>query len=430
MDIIDQLRDMGYQPYLTLILVMISCLCFYFFKSDNKNLKTIALLGAYLIFIISLFIFCSSTYSRLKNPQVWDFTAFYLYGKAGVTGHNYYSPQNFLVVFNSLTVPELNYADFIEQTVNVGFLYPPSTILLFSPLGFLSYKTALICWTIFNLLFAIGSIYLIYSLFFKKYKLYGLMFVATMFFLLSPVRMTVCFSQTNFILLFLLLLMKKYSDKKYAGIFLALAFFTKPYMIIFGLIFLLRKQWKTLIYFTIVSLVLGGITFFLFGKEPFITYIVNNPSGRLPDRVFSENINQSLHAVLIRAHLITANTPHVYTLVSATILLLMGMYSIYLLKRKRYDYIWAILLLVGLLVYPGTLSYYGVLLLFIVFQFFDGTKQLGFKNKYLNTVLIGIFYYLSSVSVFSVIIFLLLILIFKSLQNLNKKVLSGAYIIH
>jgi hypothetical protein len=108
----------------------------------------------------------------------------------------------------------------------------------------------------------------------------------------------------------------------------------------------------------------------------------------------------------------------------------MGMFSIYLLKRKRYDYIWAILLLVGLLVYPGTLSYYGVLLLFIVFQFFDGTKQLGFKNKYLNTVLIGIFYYLSSVSVFSVIIFLLLILIFKSLQNLNKKVLSGAYIIH
>jgi hypothetical protein len=88
----------------------------------------------------------------------------------------------------------------------------------------------MICWSIVNVCFAFGSIYFIYDLFLRKYKLNGLILVTTLFLFLKPVLDTISFLQTNFIALFYLLLIKKYSDKKIAGVFVALAIFTKPYM--------------------------------------------------------------------------------------------------------------------------------------------------------------------------------------------------------
>jgi hypothetical protein len=420
MNFIDFIRDSVHQPYFGCFLSGVACLCFYFLISENKPSKKNIWIVYSLLFAVALFIFIGSTIIRLNHDQVYDFTAFYLYGKVAASGHDFYVPANLHAVFNTLHLPLLDYREFDQEIVNTGFLYPPPTILLFTPLGFLSYKTALICWTIFNLLFALGSIYLIYDLFFKAHKLNGIMFVAILFFLFSPVRQTVSFSQTNFILLFLLLLMKKYSDRKFAGILLALALFTKPYMIVFVLAFILRKQWKTIIYFTMSSFILVGLTVVLFGKGPFISYIYNNPSRHLPDWVFSEGVNQSLHAVLLRANLITIDNHIVYTCTLIAGLLLTAMYLAYLLKRKLYDYIWVVLLLAGLIFYPGTLSNYGVLLLFIIFQFFDEKKPLGL-NIYTNIPMICVFYYLSSVSVFSCICFLLAVIIFKSMKLVPYK---------
>lgn len=422
MDVINFIRELPYQVYFGCFISVLASMCFYFLKSKDKTSKKIIWLFYILVFTYAFFIFIKVVIHRIYNPEVWDFTAFYLYGKVGSLGYNFYSPENFHIVSSSLNLPVLINTEFVEDIVNVGFLYPPPTIFLFTPLGFLSYDTALICWTLFNLFFSLGCIYFIYDLFFRQYKLKGLILVAILFFVLSPVLSTISFSQTNFILLFLLLLMKKYSDKKFAGILFALALFTKPYMIIFGLYFILRKQWKTLIYFLVSSLIIVGLTVLTFGKGVFISYIFNNPSRRLPNRVFSESANQSLQAVLLRFNLISIDTP-IYLYISIGVFLLTAFYLFYLLKRKLYDFIWVILLLVCLMLYPGTLTHYGVLLLFIIFQFFDEKKQLGF-NIYLNILIIGIFYYLSSVSVFTCICFLLIITLLKSMKpffpnNLN-----------
>ncbi len=419
MNFINFARDILHQPYFASFLAVAVCICFYILKAENKNFRKIVWIAYSLLFILTIAILIGNILIRLSHPQIWDFTAFYLYGKVADAGYDYYLPENFHLVYNTLTLPPLPYREFVEEVVNAGFLYPPPTILLFAPLGFLSYNTALITWTIFNLFFAIGCIYLAYDLFFKKYKLNGLMLVTMLFFLLSPVRQTISFSQTNFILFFLLLLMYKYSDRKFAGILLALAVFTKPYVIVFGLFFLLRKQWKTISYFIISSLVLVGITALLFGVKPFISYIFNNPSKRLPAWVFSEDINQSLHAVLLRLNFIEFDKPLIYTIISAGVFLVTAFYLFYLLKKKLYDYIWAILLLVALLIYPGTLSYYGVLLLFIIFQIFDEKSPLGF-NRYISVPIIFIFYYLSAISLFACIWFLIVITIAKSISLVNK----------
>jgi hypothetical protein len=213
--------------------------------------------------------------------------------------------------------------------------------------------------------------------------------------------------------------MKKYSYHKFSGILLALAFFTKPFMIIFGLFFLISKNWKPIAYFIVSASIITGISLMVVGVDPFISYFLDNPAQRMPEWQFSEDVNQSLNAVLLRANIISLEKPHVYLIISNILLGLTILFSSYLVKRKFDDIVWVLLLLVGLLIYPGTLGYYGVLLLYIMFQFFKKEQALGLNSKVVIP-LIGLFYYLDSISVFASICFLLFIVIIKTLLLLQQ----------
>jgi len=391
-----------------------ACFCFYLLRDKEFSLKNIIWLIYFAILAVAAYLFLDKVVYRMNHAAMWDFTAFYLYGKVAASGSNFYLPEHYHQVYQSLQLPASFYPELSVEVLNVGFPYPPPTILYFAPLGLLSYDTALICWTIFNLFFVAGCIYLSYDQFFRKYKLNGLILVASLFFLFPPVKTTVTYSQTNFILLFYLLLIKKYSDKKISGVLLALAIFTKPYMIVFGLFLLLKKNWGAIFYSVITGVALCAVAFLFFGKGPFLSYIFDNPSQRIPPEVFSEGLNQSLHAVLLRAGIITIDKPSVYMYIVSGILLPTALYVYFLLKRKLYDYIFSVLLLVALLLYPATLNFYGVLLLVIIYQFFDEENQLGI-NPYLNFFIIGLFYGLGSYYLFSAICLLLTIVVVKSL---------------
>lgn len=413
MNITETIRDLFHQPFFVGFLAIITCWCFYQLKNENRETAKVARYVLFALFAVTGCILISNAVYRIIYPQVWDFTCFYLWGKVAAGGQDFYKPENLHAVYNSLNLPALDYKEFTNEIVNVGFFYPPPTILYFAPLGYLSFTAALTCWTVFNFIFIGGSIYLIHTMFFKEYKLNGLLFVSTLVFIFLPSIETVSFSQTNFILLFYLLLMKKYEDRNIAGLLLALAFFTKPYMLIFGLFFLLRKKWSIIFSFMISAAAITGLTLALFGKEPFITYIYNNPVTRIPAKTFSENINQSLHAVLLRQNLITIDKPALYLGIVGAILVLTGIFLLFLLKRKKYDIIFVTLLLVGLLIYAGTLSYYAVLFLFIIAQFFNEKGELGFNRNWLIP-LVGIIYLLTTFSVFTAICFLLMVIVFKS----------------
>ena len=147
----------------------------------------------------------------------------------------------------------------------------------------------------------------------------------------------------------------------------------------------------------------------IIGPDTFFTYFTNNPTLRIPVKVFSEDVNQSLHAVLLRAKIISLETPITYLILTALILAITLLSAFYLLRKKQIELIWPVLLLSSLLIYPGTLSYYGVLLLFIIFQFFSRDYSTKFK-PILNILVICLFYYLSSISVFATICYLSLTL--------------------
>jgi len=132
---------------------------------------------------------------------------------------------------------------------------------------------------------------------------------------------------------------------------------------------------------------------------------------------------------LLRLRLITLGSSFAYTVVILVIALLSTLYVRSLAKRRLYDYMLAFFLLIGLLIYPGTLSYYGVVLLFIIFQFFNRTNQLGFKDPSLTTITVAVFYCLTTFSIFLAICFLLFIIVFESTRTdfggQQKKIRGG-----
>jgi len=405
---------------------MLSCACYYYLEIVQKKIGRIIWLLYSLLFVYVLYKFIYIIYYRINDFQIWDFTSWFLWAKVAVQGLNFYLPENSQYVFNSLNFPVADFSDFTESIVDVGFLYPPPTMLLFYFLGFLSYNSGLVLWTVIILIFLVGCIYLVSKFYFKENGIRGLLLASILFLIYPSVNFTLICSQTNFMVLFYLLLMRKYSSSSYAGIILALAFFTKPFMLILGLFFVLSKNWKAILSFVLSSILLSIISIILFGFKTFISYFTNNATQRLPKWQFSEDINQSLHAVLLRANLISLDNQKIYLIIVVLILSLVLLFSMYFYKRQFFDSVWAMILLVGLLIYPGTLSYYGVALLFVFFQFFRSEGHLGL-NPVLTILVTGLLFYLDSVSVFSSICLLMLVVLFSSTwhnrqMNLNSSI--------
>lgn len=400
-------------------LTVIGCLFYYFLNRDEKKFKLIVQVLFASLFAFVFYMFIMRVNARINAVFVWDFSAWFLWAKVAIQDLNFYLPENLQTVYASLNLPEADYKEFVEAIVNVGFLYPPPTMFLFYLLGYLDYNTALTIWTIFVVLTLFYCIHLIQNQFFSKNILYGLLLVSTVMLLNPSVNFTVYCSQTNFIVLLFILLMQKFANHKVGGIFLALAFFTKPFLLIFGIYFLVTRKWNAIAYFIGTATILSLLSMLAFGTETFMSYFFDNPTQRLPAWTYSEDINQSLNAILLRANILHPENPHIYFIIAAILISLTGLFSIYLQKKGQEEIIWAVLLLIGLLIYPGTLSYYAATLFFVIFQFFDKEKALHLDFR-LVIPIIGLLTYINSISVFACILILLFIVIAKTIWLLKQ----------
>lgn len=401
-------------------LTVIACIFYYLLNRDEKKLKQVVLVLFASLFAFVFYMFIMRVNARINAVFVWDFSAWFLWAKVAVQDLNFYLPENLQAVYTSLNLPEADYKDFVEAIVNVGFLYPPPTMFLFYLLGYLDYNTALTIWTIFVVLTLFYCLYLIQNQFFSKNITFGLLLVSTVMLLNPSVNFTVYCSQTNFIVLLFILLMQKYANHKFAGTFLALAFFTKPFLLIFGIYFIVTRKWKAIAYFIGTASVLSLLSMVAFGTDTFLSYFFDNPTQRLPAWTYSEDINQSLNAILLRANILHPENPQVYFIIAAALISITGLFTIYLQKKGLQEIIWAVLLLVGLLIYPGTLSYYAATLFFVIFQFFDKEKALNLDLRIVIPI-IGILTFINSISVFACICILLIIVITKTFWLLKHK---------
>jgi hypothetical protein len=367
------------------------------------------------IFIVSLVLFSLYFIGNL-HPKEWDFTCFYMFGKVARFHLNFYNPDDYYKIVHLIHLPFNPSEEFKIELMNVGCLYPPPTVLMFLPLGYMSYYQALYFTYFLILLATLGCIYLLKEIFFKTFHREGWMLSVIIILIFPPLLSTIRYTQTLIFLLFLLLLVYHNRNKPWSGIFLAISIFVKPFTLIIILYFLLLKQWKTIGYFMVTCAVIGLISLLYFGINPFIEYLVSNPSKNLPAFWYSETTNQSLLAELYR--LFPANwelAKKIYYVASAVILVISGFMYFGLMKRKAYTLLFPLLLALGLIIYPNGQVYYPIvhlLSLFIILAYIP--------NPIIKLTTAGLFYLVLAGNMIFINLFiyiLLFLLLQKQLSN-------------
>lgn len=372
--------------------------------TDPGEMGSISRTSLISLFIASVIAFAAYVFKHY-GPRDWDFTCFFLYGNVAVSGMDFYNPKDFYEILKTVQIPITLNDGFVREVLEVGCPYPPPTVLLFSILGFFTYNDALLVWTVLNILFLIGSIFLIRDIFFNTKGYSGIMISTILVLSFMSTLITIFYSQTLFILLFFLLLFYKFRDKPIAGVFLSVAIFIKPFAAILFLYFIVRKQKLTASVFIVSSLVISAVTAAIFGIQPFIEYFFNNPNLREPEWLFMETTNQSLLAELYRNLPDNKSVANIlYYIISGVFLVSFG--SLIFYKKEQLDFqniFFVIILSVGLIIYPsGQCNYPEVHLIsiLVLLRYFNRLETSAF--------FIFLFYLVSYAGLFYLNLFLLL----------------------
>jgi len=393
---------------LFLVLVLLLCSCLFLIRNKKSEQLVLGMLSGIATIVIAYYLY--QLVSTFTDIVEWDFLAFYVYGKAGADGLAFYDPTSFTNILTTIHLPFSAGSDFNASIIQVGVCYPPTTMLLLAPLGYLDLETANVVWRLFVLSFLIIDMVLIYRIYkLNQSKWIQALIVIVLTMILPGSSTTMALSQTNFFLLFFLLLIYKDPDNWKAGIFLALAIVVKPIAAVWGIYFLINRKWKPIFSSVITGILLVLITVIWFGFDNFLTFFTSPPTSRIPGDVFIETINQSMNAVFSRISIqLGFNSLFSYinwiVLSVSIILLLLTCIASRRLNTANPKAAFLIFLPLSLLIYPGCLMHYAVLLLPLFFS------MILIKDR-TNLVFLTVFLMVLSLSSFAVSFIILLVFI-------------------
>lgn len=321
------------------------------------------------------------TFQVAMSDREWDFMCFYMQGLLGVHNLPFYDPHSYSILIDQVNINYVFSKGFKIVQLEVGLLYPPTSMLFLAPIALFDQQTSRIFLSILVSIFILFSTYGIHHLIFAKNgSFYNLLLVFIFLMILPGTLTTIGYSQTNFFILFLLLLTLRQIDKPRAGIFLALSIIFKP--ITFFLIIhpLIQRRWGTILYFSITGLILLFITSSIWGFQNVVDFFISSPYGRLPKLSYVESNNQSLMALLFRNLKDIVGTQYyvyfIYFIVSTILLIVTSICSLKMAKINKtlsvFPFIPAMLI-----IYPGSLNHYMVYLLPVIIWFMvkkDGEK--------------------------------------------------------
>jgi hypothetical protein len=304
------------------------------------------------------------------DPPRWDVQAFWLFGKVAVVGDDFYRPESFHAVADSLRAagePVSTAGDFNRELLDVGFPYPPMTMLLFAPLGLLGLHAAALLWYLVIIASTAAVIGVLWHRLFEPPGMWELAFTTAMVLTLRATYSTYAFGQTGFLLLLCLLLFWRDRNRISGGAYLALAIVVKPIAAFFLGWTVLDRRWRSVLATVLVLAGLAAVTALAFGTEVFTSFITSNSVSRMPHSYYSSNINQSLLATWVRAthYDFSLGSPLRQPAFIAMILAIAGVTFGMEMKlgRSRSALGLALGVPAALLVYPQTLEHYSVLLL-------------------------------------------------------------------
>jgi hypothetical protein len=239
-------------------------------------------------------------------------------------------------------------------------------MFLFLPLGWFNLRPAAMLWQLFHLLVLMADAWLLWRVFMHSMGKPGLLLAFALLLLMFATELNFSYAQTNGLLLLFVLLFWRDHAQPHAGVWLALAVVVKPIAAVLGLVLLSHRHGRALLMAAGVLLIVSLAAAVVFGPNAFTQFITNGPTTRQPNWVYSEQVNQSLLAFILRTQggPPTTGSPIMQPvfLVLSALMSLLSAWLIWRLPRTQGAWAIAIALSLGLLIYPATLNHYSMLL--------------------------------------------------------------------
>ncbi|MBZ0280909.1 MAG: DUF2029 domain-containing protein [Anaerolineae bacterium] len=315
-------------------------------------------------------------YTNYLIPPDFDLKWFWLKGRIGIQRLNFYQSEYARELAQ-------NYAPGEELMAELVFWYPPPTMLFIAPMGLFDLQPGILFWYAVQIALLVVDIVLIWRLFLKDSGWVGLFFTSAMMLMLYPAIYTISLGQTSFQLLLFVLLFWRDRDHPRAGLWIALGVFTKPLFAVVFLYLLLRRRWRVFGASIISMALISLVTIVIFGAETFFSYFTGNALGQTPDFMYTEMVNQSLLAGIIRGtgYDLTQNAAllNPIFIVVGLALTAVTAWIVWRLKPRHED--WALVLpfMLILLLYPASLLTYSVLLILPIFLLISSRAQIPGK---------------------------------------------------
>ena len=306
-----------------------------------------------------------AVYQVAAAPPIWDFHVFWTYGRVAVARQDFYDPRHIITCSMRRHTP-LTFCARCSTSDSSIRRHPFGCL---RPSGGSAFGPQPSVWMTLQVACLLASIVALWRLFLPRTGAAGLALAAALMLMLGATTYTVYKTQTNFLLLLLLLMFWRSRDTVSGGVWLAAGTLVKPVVGVLALYPLVRRRWRSLAACVAAGAVACGVTAVVFGWPTVRSYFVANPAGRMPRWTFVELTNQSLLAAVLRtlpshaaaAHL--ARDP-VYLLLTAVVIGVTAWCAARLPGDEGHDELaLATLVPTALLVYPGTLTHYSVILL-------------------------------------------------------------------
>jgi hypothetical protein len=327
--------------------------------ADGASLAMVAVFAVRALNVVRL---------NAANPEEWDFQAFWLWGRAAALGLNPYLPESIQLV--NAGAPHTS--SFTATVVDVGFPYPPITMLLLRPFGEFDLKPGCVLWYLLHGLAFAAALWLLRRNVLASDRWTDLVLAAGLLVALRPTQTTVHLAQTNFLILLAFALYWRDRARARGGVWLALGLAVKPWVAILLLHPLVRRRWRVVAAAVAATAGLFLLAAVVFGPEMVKSYFRMQMVSRMPGRYFSADVNQSLLGAILRFFHEAGSgppdpralfVPRLIFLAIAGSLAVATAGLIHRLGEAHDDLAVGLTLALALLVYPGTLYHYGVMLI-------------------------------------------------------------------
>lgn len=296
--------------------------------------------------------------ANIRAPREWDYACFWLYAHVARMHGNLYDPRAFAHVRLPVPIDVI----FMRDVIEVGFPYPPPSIALFLPAGIDDVSRGLAWWYAAQLPAFAVALGALQRAFFPRDGARGAALIAALVLMLPALSGNTAHAQTNVVLLALVALAFLWRGRTRGACLGALALWVKPYAAALVLCDLAAGRTRRAAVWFLTILLSLAASLALVGSATFATYLRSNPALREPSSVFIENVNQSLLATVLRTTHATLGARVSFLHEPLYLVLAAALLAATVLLCRRYrqhdDLTFSLSLLLGLLVYPGTLDAY------------------------------------------------------------------------